>query len=154
MNIAVDAHGHQGMPILYLDLGDVAYVDVGDTHAGVLLNDNHIGQPRLDGVRAVAGTSSSRQAERIQATPLTARDRGQARGDQRRGEHALHGVPPGSGGKAGGGADSAKGATIRPWSPRPGSVVVDAGGISPANAASAGSGPVGLFTGAGTSGGV
>ena len=54
MDVAVDPHGHQGMPVLHLDLGDVADVDVGDPDPGVLLDDDHVGQLRLDGVRTVA----------------------------------------------------------------------------------------------------
>ncbi len=54
VNIAVDPHGHQGMPVLDLDLGDVADVDVGNPHPGIRLNDDHIGQLSLNRVRALA----------------------------------------------------------------------------------------------------
>src|ERR1700738_3537028 len=143
MDIAVDAHRHQRMPVLYLDLGDVADVDVGDTHPGVLLNDNHIGQLRLDRVRTVAVTFGSRQAQRVEAAPLTSRDRGHTHGDESHDQHTPHGVPPGG---------AAEG-TIRPWSPWLGSVDVASGGRSPI-AASAASGSPGSFSAAGTSGGV
>ena len=113
MDVAVDAHGHQGMPVLHLDLGDVADVDVGDPDPGVLLDDHHVGQLRLDGVRIVAAARCAGQAQRVQAPPLTPRYRGQARDDERRGKHAPHGVPPGA---------AAAGGTIRPVSPWPGSV--------------------------------
>ncbi len=53
----------QGVPVLHLDLGDVADVDVSDAHAGVLLDHHHIGQLRLDGIRAVAIAFGSRQAQ-------------------------------------------------------------------------------------------
>src|ERR1700682_3344407 len=125
------------MAVLYLDIGDVADVDVGNANAGIPLNDNHIGQLRLDGVRTVAVALRSRQAQRVETLPLTPRDRRQARHDERPCHHAPHGVPPG---------------TIRPWSPWLGSVGVASGGRSPI-AASAASGSAGLFSAAGTSGG-
>ena len=63
MDITVDSHGDQGMPVLYLDLGDVADVDVGHTYPGVRLNDDDIGQLCLNGVRALSVALGSRQAE-------------------------------------------------------------------------------------------
>ena len=79
----------------------------------------------------------SRQAQRVEAPPLTPRDRGQARDDERRGQHAPHGVPPGG--------------TIRPASPWLGSVGVAAAVAPPGSGASAGSGPAGRPAAAGTS---
>ena len=75
MDIAVDAHGDKGVPVLHLDLGDVADVDVGDAHPGVLLDGHHIGQLRLDGVRTVAAAFGSRQGQRIEPAPFASRDR-------------------------------------------------------------------------------
>jgi hypothetical protein len=63
VDVAVDTHGHQGMPVLYLDLGDVPDVDIRYAYPGVGLNDNDIGQLRRNGVRALAGTFRSGQLE-------------------------------------------------------------------------------------------
>ena len=94
VHVAVDAHGHQRMPVLHLDLGDVADVDVGDPHPGVLLDDNHIGHLRLNGVRAVATAFGSGQAAASsgRATHMPGSRPG-TRQTSDRGQHAPHGVP-------------------------------------------------------------
>ena len=71
MDVAVDAHGHQSMPVLHLDVGDVADVDVGDPHPGVLLNHNDVGQLRLNGVRPGPAACGSGQPQRVEAPPFT-----------------------------------------------------------------------------------
>src|SRR6476469_4070538 len=63
VDVAVDAHGDQRVPVLHFDLGDVADVDVGDPHPGVLLNDDDVGQLRLDGVRTVTAAFGSGQRQ-------------------------------------------------------------------------------------------
>src|ERR1700744_5186536 len=126
MDIAVDTHGHQGMPVLHFDLGDVADVDIGDAYPGVRLNDDDIGQLCLNGVRALTVAFGSRQAERVEALPATPRHRAQQRNDKHPSQYPPQGVPPGGAGAAAG--------TIKPGSPWRGSadrVVVATGGALP-----------------------
>ena len=50
MDVAVNTHGDQRMPVLYLDIGDVADVDVCDAHPRIPLDHNDIRQLGLDDV--------------------------------------------------------------------------------------------------------
>src|ERR1700694_4696931 len=126
VDVAGKAHGDQRVPALAFDLGDRADVDVTDADAGILLHRGDVGQLGLYLERTGTAARGARQRQRVQALPAASRQTGEDKQRNGGGGGASPPVPAHA---------PAPGGTIKPGSPRLGSVATDAGGAPSADVA-------------------
>ncbi len=72
LDITVELHRDQRMPVLAFDLLDGADVDVADADAGIRLDVVHVGHLGLDRERAGPRALDTRQRNRVQTSPVGA----------------------------------------------------------------------------------